>query len=590
MAVAGSQEHPSDIVVVDHLHKRYGGVVAASDVSFSVREGEIFGIIGPNGAGKTTTVESIVGLRVPDGGSISVMGLDPRTDRDAIRERVGVQLQESQLPALLRVGEAVDLYASFYPRPRDPEEILRALGLWDQRAKYFRNLSGGQKQRLSIALALIGRPTIAVLDELTTGLDPQARRDAWELIDGVRASGVTLVLVTHYMDEAERLCDRIALIDAGRVVALDTPEGLAGLAGHERTVRFHPSRDFADRMLTDLPEVERLERRGDHVVVTGSDDLLNAVALTLAGAGVVPEDLQLRSATLEDAFLALTGTSAHEEAVAAPPRGGGDRPRRRLIDAVRPKATGRRAPRSGLRRLVRIESRIAWRRPIGLVLGVGVPLLLLVVFGTLKSFEKPVPHTGGLTYFDVYLPILMAFVLAILSLVSLPIPLAAYREKGILRRLSVTPAPPSWVLLAQLVVNLTLTAIAIAVILVVGTAVFGAHLSFQIPSFVVSLLLAVAALSALGLWVAAIAPSARAAGVIGTVLLYPLLFFAGLWAPRELMSTTLQRISDFTPLGAAVRALQDSMHGQSPPVTALLVMAAYAVVFGVAAVASFRWE
>src|SRR3974390_3291633 len=218
-------------VVVDKLRKTYGQLVAVDDASFSVAEGEIFGILGPNGAGKTTTVECVIGLRVPDGGTMRVLGLDPRRDLDALHAVVGVQLQASALPGQLKVGEILDLFLSFYPHHADLDQIIGALTLDDHLKKYYRSLSGGLKQRLSIALALIGAPRIAVLDEMTTGLDPQARRDTWDLIERVRDRGVTILLVTHYMDEAERLCNRVAIFDLGRVVAIDTPEGLAGRAG-----------------------------------------------------------------------------------------------------------------------------------------------------------------------------------------------------------------------------------------------------------------------------------------------------------------------------------------------------------------------
>ena len=211
------------VIEVQHLHKSYGATVAVDDVSFTVQQDEIFGILGPNGAGKTTTAECIEGLRTPDRGTIRVLGLDPRRDRAELTQRLGVQLQDSQLPDRLRVAEALRLYSSFYRDPADWHALTDALGLAGQSKTMFGKLSGGQKQRLSIALALVGSPQVAVLDELTTGLDPQARRDTWALIEGVRSRGVTIVLVTHFMEEAERLCDRVALIDAGRVVAVDTP-------------------------------------------------------------------------------------------------------------------------------------------------------------------------------------------------------------------------------------------------------------------------------------------------------------------------------------------------------------------------------
>ena len=217
----------SAVIEVQHLHKSYGDTVAASDISFTVHKGEIFGVLGPNGAGKTTTVECIEGLRTPDQGEIRVLGLHPRRDRAELTQRLGAQLQDSQLPARLRVAEALKLYSSFYRAPADWRDLMEVLGLADKSTTRFDKLSGGQRQRLSIALALVGSPQVAVLDELTTGLDPQARRNTWDLIEGVRDRGVTIVLVTHFMEEAERLCDRVALIDAGRLVAVDTPAALA---------------------------------------------------------------------------------------------------------------------------------------------------------------------------------------------------------------------------------------------------------------------------------------------------------------------------------------------------------------------------
>src|ERR1700733_6274180 len=280
-------------VEIEHLRKTYGTLVAVDDVSFSVAEGEIFGILGPNGAGKTTTVECTIGLRSPDSGTIRLMGLDPRTDRDQIRAIVGVQLQESAFPAKLRVEEILAEFRSFYRHPADISDLVEALGLADKRRSYYRSLSGGQRQRLSVALALIGDPKIAVLDEMTTGLDPQARRDAWQLIEGVRDRGVTIVLVTHFMEEAERLCDRVALIDHGRIAALDTPANLTTRAQGGKSVRFVPSAPFDDRLLTALPEVSRVEHQGQHVVVTGTGELVNTVILALHGAGLEARDVQL---------------------------------------------------------------------------------------------------------------------------------------------------------------------------------------------------------------------------------------------------------------------------------------------------------
>jgi ABC-2 type transport system ATP-binding protein len=297
----------SDLVVVNSLRKTYGATVAVEDVSLTVRPGEIFGILGPNGAGKTTTVESIAGLRTPDAGTVRVNGLDPHKRRAEITSLIGVQLQASELPDRIKAHEALELYASFYPNPADPVDLLERLGLTKVKNTAFAKLSGGQKQRLSIALALIGNPKIAILDELTTGLDPQARRDTWELVKQIRDTGVTIILVTHFMEEAEYLCDRIAIIDAGRVVALDTPAALVEAARSGQRITFRVAGDLDDAILKALPAVTSVHHDGDRVVVSGNDDLLVAVVTELAGRGLAPVDLHTEQTTLDDAFLALAG-------------------------------------------------------------------------------------------------------------------------------------------------------------------------------------------------------------------------------------------------------------------------------------------
>jgi ABC-2 type transport system ATP-binding protein len=295
------------VVDVRELRKSYGSTVAVDGLSVQVEQGEIFGILGPNGAGKTTTVECIEGLRSPDSGQISVLGLDPRRDHAELSQLLGAQLQDSQLPERLRVREALELYSSFYREPADWRVLMETLGLTGKQDTAFAKLSGGQRQRLSIALALVGNPRVAVLDELTTGLDPQARRDTWSLIEQVRDRGVTILLVTHFMEEAERLCDRVALIDRGRVVASGSPADLASGLSYEQRLQFRPSVPFDDQLLEKLPEVTTLTRRGDYVHVTGTDNVVNAVMSALAAHRIVAEHLRVEQASLEDAFVALTG-------------------------------------------------------------------------------------------------------------------------------------------------------------------------------------------------------------------------------------------------------------------------------------------
>ena len=442
--------HPA--IEVDHLRKAYGEKIAVDDVSFSVSDGEIFGLLGPNGAGKTTTVECVVGLRTADAGRVRVLGLDPERDRESLRRVVGVQLQSSALPAKLRVGELLDLYQSFYAAPADVDELAETLGLADKRSDYYRSLSGGQKQRISVALALIGQPKVAVLDEMTTGLDPPPDSDAWNLIRAdARPGGVTILLVTHFMEEAERLCDKVAELSTKDTSWRPGHPRIWHRTRTQQNRSTRPLATFEQRLLTDLPEVASVEHHGQRGVhVNGSGDLVNAVIQSLAAVGVTAHNVELSTTTLEDAFVKLTGrpvASAH--AGSQPPLRGkqicsDSRDRRPVL------AKG--APRRAFGKLVQAECVFAWRQPIGLGFGLGLPVLLLVTFGSLVSREHQ-KSFGGLTFLDVWIPTLIVFLLAGLAFFVVPTPLATYREQGILRRLSTTPVPPSWVLGAELVVN-----------------------------------------------------------------------------------------------------------------------------------------
>ncbi|MER0448390.1 ABC transporter ATP-binding protein [Streptomyces sp. Edi4] len=298
------------IIEVNELRKAYGRRAAVDGVSFTVEEGEIFGILGPNGAGKTTTVECVEGLRVPDAGAVEVAGYDPVADHDEVTQVLGAQLQESELQPKLTVREALELYAAFYPRPADWRPLAERLGLTEKLSTRFAKLSGGQKQRLSIALALIGNPRVVVLDELTTGLDPRARRDTWELIEDVRRGGVTVLLVTHFMEEAQRLCDRVAVIDQGRIAALDTPSGLIRRAAGSTIISFTPSAPLDDLALPALPGAAAVEEKHGRVTIHGTDDTVNAVITLLARHHITAHQLRVSEATLDDAFLDLTEASA----------------------------------------------------------------------------------------------------------------------------------------------------------------------------------------------------------------------------------------------------------------------------------------
>lgn len=304
------------VVQVAGLRKTYGATVAVEEVSFEVRAGEIFGMVGPNGAGKTTTIECLEGLRKPDAGTIRVLGVDPQRESHVLRERTGIQLQQSNLPDRMKVWEALDLYSSFYPQAADWKELLVQLGLEEKRNAPFAKLSGGQKQRLFIALALLPDPQLVFLDELTTGLDPQARHAIWDLVRDVRARGKTVFLTTHFMEEAERLCDRVAILDHGKIVALDTPAALIRSLETEERVVFNVDGALPAGFEKALPGTVRLEVQGGRVVIHGKNGrqapLVSEVVSLLSGQGIPFRDLRTEQPTLEDVFLSLTGREMRE--------------------------------------------------------------------------------------------------------------------------------------------------------------------------------------------------------------------------------------------------------------------------------------
>jgi ABC-2 type transport system ATP-binding protein len=296
------------VIHVAAIRKTYGATVAVDEVSFDVQSGEIFGLIGPNGAGKTTTMECVEGLRRPDRGAISVLGLDPRRQAYALQERIGVQLQEAQLQKRIKVREAVGFWASLYRAPVDGDRLIEQLGLSDKRNAWFMTLSGGQKQRLFIALALINDPELVFLDELTTGLDPQARRAIWDLVRGIRQRGKTVFLTTHLMEEAEKLCDRVAILDHGRIIDIGTPAELVRRHCPERTVIVVTEDSTALERFRGIPQVESVSSHGlQHTIRGRGDDLLAQLIHCVAEHRMNVTDFRTEVSTLEDVFLKLTG-------------------------------------------------------------------------------------------------------------------------------------------------------------------------------------------------------------------------------------------------------------------------------------------
>ena len=302
----------TSVVRVSGIRKTYGATVALEDVSFEVERGEIFGLIGPNGAGKTTTLECVEGLRKPDRGTIVVLDLDPFRDRRALQNRIGVQLQEAQLQKRIKVWEAVDLWASLYRAQVDGGQLLERLGLAEKRQAWFMTLSGGQKQRLFIALALISDPELVFLDELTTGLDPQARRAIWELVRGIKDRGKTVVLTTHLMEEAERLCDRVAIVERGRVVDVGSPDALVRRHCPEQGVVLQTDDARAEGCLRSLPHVTEVKRDAQRFTIVGRGDLVTDVIHCVSEHRIQVTEFRTVLPNLEDVFLKLTGHSIRD--------------------------------------------------------------------------------------------------------------------------------------------------------------------------------------------------------------------------------------------------------------------------------------
>ncbi|PKO19088.1 MAG: multidrug ABC transporter ATP-binding protein [Chloroflexi bacterium HGW-Chloroflexi-10] len=296
------------IIQAKGLHKIYGETIAVDNITFEIQRGEIFGMLGPNGAGKTTTIECIEGLRQPDGGTVQVFGLDPQRNEYEIRERIGIQFQSAALPARIKVGEALELFSSFYQHRVEWPPLLEKIGLADKKDALVSKLSGGQQQRVFIALALINDPELVFMDELTTGLDPQSRRAMWDMILDMRTNGKTIFLTTHFMEEAERLCDRVAIVDHGKIIALDTPANLIASLNAENRVIFNCSNGLNLELLKNSTGVIRVERLGERVIVYGKKEgLLSGVVNTLETNQIPFSDLRTEQPSLEDVFLALTG-------------------------------------------------------------------------------------------------------------------------------------------------------------------------------------------------------------------------------------------------------------------------------------------
>ena len=484
----------SSAIVVRDLRKSYDGVEALRGISFEVTEGEVFGLLGPNGAGKTTTVEILEGYRSRDGGEASVLGHDPGNSPRALRERIGVVLQHSEITPLLTVREAHLLFAGYYAKPRDVDEVVDLVGLAEKRDARVKTLSGGQKRRLDLGIALVGDPDLVFLDEPTTGFDPAARRSAWELILALRALGKTILLTTHYLDEAQRLADRVAVIRAGKIVSL----------GHARRADRRRARDRDP-----LREGRRTGRDRD-----GRSDPSTQ-----------------RS---DDRSVGVGGRARTSRGAATDARGRLPRPRR----------SGRRSPRvTLLLHQLTFEQRVFWRSREAAVFIFIFPLLLYALLGSVYGGE-----IDGAPAVDVLLAGLFGYGAANTAFAGLAIILVGRREAGVLKRLRATPLPPATYMAAVLLSMLVIFALQSAGLVALGTLAFGATTPANWLGFAGAIVLGVACFAGLGLGAASLIRSAEGVSAVVNVIVLPMAFLSGSFGPTDEYPALLEAVADVLPL------------------------------------------
>ncbi len=594
------------VITASHVRKSYRGFTAVRDATFAVARGEIFGLLGPNGAGKTTTVECLQGLRQPDGGAIAVLGLDPVRQSRELRRRIGCQLQESALPDHIRVWEALELFAVAHARRARLARRHGANGASPTRARRpFHALSGGQRQRLFVALALVNGPEVVFLDEMTTGLDPAARRVAWDLIREIRERGTTVVLVTHFMEEAERLCDRIAVMDRGKVVALDSPRGL--IAGHAAGLRvvFHTDADVS--FLEGVRYVEAVRREGPRVVVEGRGAVLAHVAAALVAQTSRRPTCTSRRRASKTSFSASPATSwpnerARREQRArrrrpAPPRLGPRRPPhpRRPPAVVAAAAVPGRWALTFVKVLLRmtwIEIKLLVREPVTLVFSFAFPVLVLVLLGGIFGGQHMDSGAyAGLKMMDWYVPSYIGLVIASIGTVSLPVHLSTYRERGVLRRFRAS-GMSEWALLGSqfLVGHRHLPGRrpdhqrARHLRLRRGRAGLDRRAGGSPSSS------AVFAFSALGVLIASLAPTARAAQGVGLLIWFIMMFISGTSAPLSELPAWMLALGKALPLYHVVISLVDPWNGYGVNLLQMTIVGGIGLATALMAAALFKWE
>jgi ABC-type multidrug transport system ATPase subunit/ABC-type multidrug transport system permease subunit len=529
-------------------------------LDLDVPAGEIVGLIGANGAGKTTTVECIQGLRKPDEGRLRVLGFDPVTQAEQLRPLVGSQLQSSALPDRLRVAEALELFST--QRARDGGELLGQFGLTQRRRSVFSSLSGGERQRLFLVLALLNRPRLVILDELTQGLDPAARRTVWDAIRQLNDEGTTVLLVTHEMDEAEALCDRVAVMRAGHVIDAGAPADLVERHASTAVIRFSmpdPPAQLLDQVRR-LDGVREVGRSGARITVRGHRRIVAHVCAALVRWEPVPADLAISQPGLEDALLGLLNGDHDEH---------GGRICQRRTDR-------RTAMSTTVGRLVRAELKLMTRDPLVLTFVFAFPIVTMLIIGGAFG-TRPDPAFDGTNPSHWYVASYLTVVIAATGLVMLPVHLASYRERGVLRRFAAAGFPRWSFAIAQLIVGLLTTAVACALLLAVAAPVYGIPAVHDAWRVAVALPLGAVAFVSIGVLLGSLLPSARAAQAVGLLLFFPSFLLGAGGPPPHVMGSVVKQVAGPLPLTLLTNAVRAPWLGLGTATGSLIGVAVLAV-------------
>jgi ABC-2 type transport system ATP-binding protein len=573
------------------LQKRYQEVEAVRGLTFALRRGEIFGLLGPNGAGKTTTVEIMEGLRAYDGGVVRVLGLDPWRQSLALKQRIGAALQDTQMPDKIRVIEALRLYAGFYQRQADIEGLLARFDLAEKRNAFYDSLSGGQKQRLALALALVNDPDLIFLDEPTAGLDPQVRRDLHTLILGLRAEGKTVLLTTHYIEEADRLCDRVAIIADGRLRAIGSPEELRARAHHSARmdVGFRFPVDASE--LASLPGAVSAQAEGDSVTVRASDPAaaVSALVRRLDASGNALHEITVTQPTLEDLYLELTESGAVEPVPAPEPDA--EPPSLSQMSATDDESSpslfkrAARVVRNALS-LAGMMLKLSLRDRRAFFFSLVFPLAFLYVFGLLAS-------GGGPEMLRMITSRLVGLAIMTGSFFGQGLTLAVQRERGMLRRYRLTPLGAAGLLGGTALAGLVMVALTVGIQLGLWHFQFHAPLQFEVGIFLVAGVVSAVSMASLGLVIAAVASTMQEAQILFQITFMASIFLSGMTVPLEEFPDWVRRLAVFLPPTHMMNVLEHALLGArtlQPDLPAIVALVLMTVGAFTAASRLFRWE